>query len=178
MKGLTSWIIGILVVAVVLLCIYKYNKIVVYDEAVKETWTPLLGQLQQRYDQIPKLVNEIILYTNQEDEQTKSLAAADKKFNSAEGMIDKVKAANAVETALNNIFLQAGQRYPGIESHYQFMELNKGFQTTLQQMEAPMGAYNKMVDRYNTYVREFPGDFVALVLGFHGGYDYFKKEQD
>ncbi|MFA4875576.1 MAG: LemA family protein [bacterium] len=178
MKGEIKWILTIVIVAVALLCIYKYNQIVKLDELVKDTWTPLSAQLQQRYDEIPKLVNEVILYTSNEDEQTRALAVAQKAFAAASGMKDKVTFANNTETALEQMLLQAGQRYPGIASHYQYMELNQGFQTTKQQLTGPMDVFNKAVEKYNTYTREFPNDIVSVLLGFESKYIYFKKEQD
>jgi LemA protein len=175
--------IGLIVTIIILLmiagvCIVKFNNLVKLDEQVDVTWTPLSAQLQQRYDEVPKLVNEVILYTGREDDLTRKMAESYKTFTAAQGMIDKVKAANDVETSVEQLMLQAGQHYPGIESHFQFMELSKGFTTTMQHMAAPMAAYNATVDKYNTYVREFPNNIIAELFGYKHENIYFKKEQD
>ena len=175
---ITTLIVILIALIVATVCIVKFNAIIKIDEAVDITWTPLSAQLQQRYDEVPKLVNEVILYTGHEDDLTRTLATAYKNFNATNNMIDKVKAANVLETSIEQLMLQAEQHYPGIRSHFQFMELAKGFTTTEQHMIAPMGAYNIAVEKYNTYVREFPNDIIARIFGYKHANIYFKKEQD
>lgn len=177
MKGKT--IIIILIVAIVaLMFIVKFNNLVTLREAVNSAWTPLVAQLNQRYDEIPKLVNETILYTTTEDAATHALASAQKEFTAATSMTDKAKTANIVEKTLEEYMLQAGQRYPGISGHYQFIELRQGFDKTKQQMEGPTNTYNKAIEKYNTYAKKFPNDIVALLFGFGSDKIYFMKEQD
>ena len=174
----TVTILIIVAVIIALLCITKYNAISTLDEAVDKSWSPLVSALQQRYDGVPKLVNEVILYTSQDDSTTKALAESDKAFNSAEGREDKVKAANVVEINLSKLFIEATQRYPGITSHYQFTALQKNFQVSGKAMSSAMDGYNDAVSEYNTYVRKLPNDLVAMIIGFNYREIYFKKETE
>jgi LemA protein len=171
----TVTILIIVTVMLALLCITKYNTIATLDEAIDKSWAPLESALQQRYDGVPKLVNEVILYTSTESETSKALAAADKEFDSANGRENKAKAANNVEINLTKEFIEATQRYPGIASHYQFTALQKNFEMSGKDMVGAMGAYNNAVGNYNTYVRKFPNDLVALLIGFNYKEIYFKK---
>lgn len=177
MNKTAVWIIVIIIVMVVGLCIVKYNKIAALDEGLKKSWTPLSSALEPRYDEIPKLVNEVILYTGKEDSTTKTLADAQKKYAAANGMSARVEAAGEVEAALSNIIIQGGQRYPGIQSHYQFQNLKEGFIKTGDAMKPLINSYNAAVDTYNTYVRKIPNNVVAFLLGFEFEADYFKREK-
>ena len=175
MQKSTVTILIIVAVIIALLCIAKYNKIATLDEAVDKTWAPLESSLQQRYDGVPKLVNEVILYTSHEDSTIKALSAADKKFDSVSSREDKAEAANNVEVNLTKVFIETTQRYPGITSHYQFTALQKNFEMSGKDMQNSMEGYNGAVSAYNTYVRKFPNDLVALLIGFNYREIYFKK---
>ncbi|MBT3182236.1 MAG: hypothetical protein HN337_07005 [Deltaproteobacteria bacterium] len=169
------WVIGIIVAMLVLLCIFKYNSIAELDEGLANAWTPLENVLQPRYDAVPKLVNEVILYTGKEDKETKALADANKDYTSAGGMGAQVKAANKLEAAISDMIIEGGQRYPGISSHYQFMNLKQGFQKTGEQMQQLVKGYNSSVDKYNSYIRKFPNNLIAFLLGFEYRAEYFKR---
>lgn len=174
--SINKLIIIIIVVVVALLCILKYNTIAGYDEQVENAWSPLVSALDQRYDGVPKLVNEIILYTQHEDDATRALSQAEKKFDAASGMVAKVEAADDLEAQLSKVYIEAGQRYPGITSHYQFQALKENFEQSGKEMAQSMQGYNKAVEQYNTYARKFPNNLVALIMGFHHSYPYFKRE--
>jgi len=177
MQKTTVWIIIIVVIILLGLCIVKYNTLAGLDEQLESAWTPLTNVLEPRYQQVPKLVNEVILYTGKEDKQTKELADAYKKYSSASGMSGQIEAANKLEAALSNLAIQGGQRYPGITSHYQFQNLMSGFKKSGDQMKGLVTAYNSAVDTYNTYVRKFPNNLVAFLVGFEFKANYFKRSK-
>jgi len=171
------WVVGIIVIIIVLLCIFKYNNIAALDEGLAKNWTPLESVLEPRYAEVPKLVNEIILYNGNEDKETKALAEAHKVYEAAGSMSAQVKAADKLEAAISGVIIQAGQRYPGIASHYQFINLKQGFEKTSEQMKSLVEGYNDAVDRYNTYIRKFPNNLIAFLLGFEFKAEYFKRSK-
>lgn len=177
MKRTTIWIVVIIVVMVLGLCIFKYNTIATKDQSLENAWAPLLNVLQPRYDEVPKFVNEIILYTGKEDDETKKLSSAYKNFKADSGFNGQIEDAGKIESALSKVIIDAGQRYPGITSHYQFINLKEGFQQTTTQMKPLVDAYNKAADDYNTYVRLFPNNFVALIMGFDFKAPYFMRNE-
>ncbi len=171
-------IIIVVAVVIAILCITKYNKLAGLDEALDKTWSPLVSALQQRYDGVPKIADEVVLYTGKEDSVTKALIASDKKFDSANGRENKVETANEVEINLTKLFIESTQRYPGISSHYQYTALKKNFEVTSGEMASAMNSYNDAVSAYNTYVRKFPNNLVAVIMGFGYRETYFKKESE
>ena len=176
MKSTSYIVVGIIAAVLVVMCIVKYNGLVTNDESVAKSWPSLVSVLQQRYAAVPKLINSIILYNGHEDSYTKELAAAYKKFQEAGDMQEKVKAADKLEAALSSQFIQAGQRYAGISSNFQFTQLKKDFESTGPEVVKYAQAYNDTVDVYNTYVRKFPNNFFALILNFYGERPYFKRQ--
>jgi LemA protein len=176
MKRSTIWILAIVVAMLAGLCIVKYNALATNDQALENAWAPLQNILRPRYDAVPKYVNEVILYTGKGDSTTKSLSETYKEFQEARNYEDQIRSANRIEEALSVSIIEAGQRYPGIASHYQFMNLKAGFQASSVQIQPLADAYNSAVDRYNTYVRKFPNDLVALILGFQSKAPYFMRQ--
>ena len=176
MRRSSVWIVAIVVVMILGICIAKYNGLAVHDQALENAWTPLINVLQPRYDAVPKYVNEVILYTSQEDSATKELSAAYREFKDTTSYDDQIRTASKIEGALSVSIIEAGQRYPGITSHYQFMNLEGDFKKSSQQMQPLVAAYNSEVDKYNTYVRMFPNSIVAMILGFPSKAPYFMRE--
>lgn len=165
----TFWLAAILIAIVVLVGIVEYNTIAARDEAVTNAWTPLASALDLRYAAVPALARSIVVYTGRDDETTKDLMADQQRFMAARTVLDKATAANEVEMDLNRITVEAGQIYPGIQSHFQFTELMKSFDQSQAKMGPALAGYNMAVERYNAYIRKFPNDIIAAVLGFSRG---------
>lgn len=174
MNKTVAWIIGIIVVLVIIIFIAKFNKLSVYDEALSNAWTPLGNVLGPRYAEVPKLINEVILYTGKEDAETKDLMQKYREYSVTKGAAEQLETAGLLEEALASFFIQAGQRYPGISSHYQYMNLMQGFQQSASQMGPMVSAFNHEVDKYNSYAREFPNNLVAAFTGFGHEASYFR----
>lgn len=174
MKNLVATLLVVLVVCV-LIGIVQYNRLVNRDEALSRAWTPMLGALQKRYDGIPRLVNEIIMYTATEDADVKALAESYKAFSAAQGMDNQVSTANDLEMKLDDTLLEAATRYPGIEGHYQFQALKRNFIQDEQEITPAAAAYNQAAEEFNQFVRRFPNDIVASIVGMKHENFYFKK---
>jgi len=170
----TGWIVGIIVAVVIVYGIVIFNKISVRDEQVATAWTPLSSALDLRYTAVPSLARAIVLYTGKDDETTKDLIKDQKTYMASNTVLNKARAANELELDLTRISVEAGQLYPGIQSHYQFMSLMENLKTSQDKMAPALDAYNAAADSYNSYIRKFPQNVIAKVLGF-GRAAYIKK---
>lgn len=176
MSRTTFWVVLILVAIVLGAAVHEFNTLTKIDERRQAAWTPLENVLKARYDLVPKLVTEIILYTGTEDPETKKLADNRKKFLGADDFPELVATADQLERSITDVFIQIKNRYPGIANSYQFVALNDGFQKSAEEMKPAVNAYNLVVDEYNTNVREFPKDIIAKLLGFEMKAPYFRRE--
>jgi len=170
----TSWVGGLIVVIVLLYGIVAFNKISAKDEQVTTSWTPLASALDLRYASVPALARSIIMYTGRDDETTKDLMRDQQSYMAANTVLGKATAANEIEEDLTRISVEAGQLYAGIQSHYQFTSLMDNFASSQQKMGSALDAYNLAADAYNTYIRKFPNNIIAAVLGFKRA-AYIKK---
>lgn len=164
----------IFIIILVLIGIVQYNTIASRDEMVTTAWTPLSSALDLRYTAVPSLARSIILYAGREDETTKDLLADQQNYMNAKTVLTKAAAANDIELDLDRIRVEATQLYPGIGSHYQFIQLIQTFEESQKKMEASLAFYNVAIEKYNSYIRKFPNNIIALICGFHRG-SYVKK---
>lgn len=166
----TAWaLIVFLVIIAVLVGIVEFNSISRKDEAVAKAWTPLASALDLRYASVPALVRTIVLYTGRDDETSRKLTADQQAYMAATTVLSKATAANEIEMDLNRLKVQAGQLYAGIQSHYQFTELMDNFRTSQEKLGPALTAYNAAVDAYNSAIRQFPANIIAMILGFDRG---------
>ena len=172
--GSTSIVTILIVICVILYGIVVFNKISTRDEQVTTAWTPLASALDLRYQSVPALARNIVMYTGRDDETTKDLMKDQQAYMSARTVLDKATAANEIEMDLNKIIVEAGQLYPGIQSNYQFTNVVSNLTASQEKMGPALTAYNLAADAYNTYIRKFPPNLFALVLGFERA-AYIKK---
>ena len=176
MKRSTFWITIIIVAVVLGIAIAKFNGLSRFDEKRELAWTPLENVLKARYDLVPKLLNVVILYSGKEDPETKKIAGLRKQYGETRAFPEIVVAADSLETAITDMFIQISQRYPGISSSYEYVALQNGFNQSASAMQPLVDGYNLVVDQYNTYAREFPNNIVTKLFGFETRAPYFKRQ--
>lgn len=170
-----AWTIIILVL-IILVGIYMYNRISGYDEAVQKAWKPIDAAIHERYDSIPRLIPAIELYAGVGVPEAKLLKDALPPFDSAESIDDKARAANRIENELQKLFQHVKDRFPGITESNQVESIKATMDNSLNQLNASLGSYNKSAETYNSYVRRFPNDIIAKVFGFTGRYEYLEPQ--
>ncbi|MFH1830427.1 MAG: LemA family protein [Pseudomonadota bacterium] len=175
----TTFITIVIFILIVIagICIVKYNHLASLDEAVEMAWNPLEGKLKERYASIPRLVPEVTLYVGHEVPEVKDLANIEPSVTGSSSIQDKVTAANKLEKDLTSVMQMLSERYPGIISGHQFDVIIKIRQNTDKTIGNDVKKLNDAVTEYNTYVRRFPNDLVALILVFPHKYEYFQPEE-
>jgi LemA protein len=177
MHRLALWLVVIIVALLLIMGIFKYNKMAAYDEGLEKAWNPLLNVLVPRYEEVPPIVDFVVMYNNGGNADTKALTDGYKLFKEAEGFKAKAKAADDLEVKITDFILQAQTKYPGIASHYQFVALQQDFEKSTHDMQPLASAYNDVVVEYNTYVRQFPNNIIAMILGFPSDTTYFGRDE-
>ena len=173
-----SWlIIGILVVLVIILySSFKgtYNNMVQLDEAVTTSWSTVQTQYQRRADLIPNLVNTVKGFAAQEKSVLTGVVEARAKATSIQIDPSKLTEANIqqfqqaqgqVSSALSRL-LAVVENYPELKSNQNFLELQAQLEGTENRIAVARDRFNKSVQAYNTYIRQFPNSILASMFGF------------
>jgi len=163
--GIISWIILIVVVAVVLWIIAAFNGLVTLKNRAKEAWADIDVQLKRRYDLIPNLVETVKGYATHERELFEKVTQARASAMGATGLKDKAVAENTLSGTLKSLFAVA-ENYPELKASQNFLALQNELTDTEDKIQAARRFYNTNVRDLNIKVEIFPANMIASSFGF------------
>ena len=177
-KNKALWI-TIAIIVVLLFAGYSwvkgtYNTMVTQDEGVKTAWSQVENQYQRRMDLIPNLVNTVKGYATHEKETLEGVVSARAEAtkttidpsNLNEESMKKFQAAQGeLSSALSRLMLVI-ERYPDLKANQNFSELQAQLEGTENRISVERKRFNETAQSYNTYIRSFPTNILAGMLGF------------
>ena len=101
---MTLLIALVILVALIIMAIAIYNKLVRLRNTVKTSWSDIDVQCKKRYDLVPNLVETVKGYAKHETAAIRAVTDARKALVSAKDLPSRVKANAGLETALKTIF--------------------------------------------------------------------------
>jgi LemA protein len=179
MKGL--WV-GLGLVGVVILVLLfaggsyvsAKNAMVQKNEDVNTAYSEVNIQQQRRMDLIPNLVASVKGYVAEESTVLTNIANARAGVIAAgSDRASSIKANEALSVAISPL-LRLQEQYPNLRSSEQFTRLNDELAGTENRIGVARGRYNRSLNDYNVYVRQFPNSIWANMAGFHYRDEYFK----
>ncbi len=184
-KGNTSmkalWVVlgvlGLLLV-VVLLGFGSYvsakNQMVQLNEDVDQTYSQVNIVQQRRLDLIPNLVASVKGYMGEEETVLTNIANARAGVLAASSnRASSIQANTKLDVAMIPLY-RLQEAYPNLKGNEQFMRLEDELSGTENRIAVERMRYNKALEAYNVYVRQFPNSIWANMAGFHYRDEYFK----
>lgn len=150
-------IIGI-VIAVILVFVYGYNRIVTLEKNVEQAWADIDVQLERVSELFPNLMNAIKGSARFEKSVLENIAKAHTeliKAMSSKDVEKKVKAANKFLGFFVPIVYQIPQ-YPDLKTTTSFKELLDKINVAIDKIAYARQFYNQAVKDYNTFVASIP----------------------
>jgi LemA protein len=169
-------IVLLLIIALAVIFISTYNRLVTARNAFKNAFAQIDVQLTRRYDLIPNLVETAKGYLKHERE---TLEAVSRARNAAyEGL--KVAAADPGNTAAMQKLSGADQElggalgrlmavaesYPDLKANQTMMQLSEELTSTENKVTFARQAYNDSVMTYNNHRETFPSSIAASLFAF------------
>jgi LemA protein len=166
--------VGLLPVLLALGC--GYNTIQTKDEAVNASAAQIKTQLQRRADLIPNLVETVRGFARQESTIFISVAEARSRLAGAVQSDDlqQMAAANAALNAPLGRLLALVENYPELKSNQNFLQLQDQLEGTENRISVARQDYNRTVEDFNAYIRRFPYNLTAKVIGRGKPREYFE----
>ena len=178
MKGL--WIgLGVVGLIVVLLLfvggsyISAKNTLVKKNEDVNQAYSQLNVVQQRRLDLIPNLVATVKGYVKEESTVLTNIANARAGVLGAPDKASSINANTKLDVALGPFF-RLQEQYPDLKSNQQFIRLSDELAGTENRIATERQRYNRTLEDYNVYVRQFPNSFWAGIAGFKYRDEYYK----
>jgi lemA protein len=158
-------VLGIIVLLVVMVISYK-NKFVVLDNRVKNAWSQIEVQLQNRFSLIPNLVEIVKGYATHEKETFEGIANARAKYMSANTPQEKMDANNQLTGFLGRLF-SITESYPELKANVSFENLQKQLIEVEDKIRFARQFYNDTATEYNQTIQMLPASFFAGFFNYH-----------
>ena len=152
-----------------------YNKLVSYDENVKQSWGQVENQYQRRYDLIPNLVETVKGYAKHEESVFENVAEArasvgkltitPEVLNDPQAFKRFQMAQDALSSALTRL-LAVSENYPNLKADQNFLALQAQLEGTENRIAVERRRFNEAVQGYNVLVRTVPSAVIASFSGF------------
>jgi LemA protein len=168
------------VVSIVLLAIY--NILVKREERVYEAWAQIAALHQRKVDLIPALLETVKKATSHEKETLETITqlrthAQDitQQAGDKTGDIEKLEESHhTLEKSMAQIQVLA-EKYPELKTSVNFLTIQQQLAETEDKIAEARQAYNLQVNHYNTSLRLFPFNLMAVMFQFPIK-EYFKAE--
>jgi LemA protein len=149
------------------------NTLVQKNEDVDQAYSQVNVVQQRRLDLIPNLVATVKGYTKEESTVLTNIANARAGVLGAADRPSQIQANTRLDAAIVPLF-RLQEAYPNLKSSEQFIRLSDELAGTENRIAVERGRYNKTLEDYNVYVRQFPNSIWAGMAGFHYRDEYFK----
>ncbi len=157
-------IIGIIVILAMVAIGYK-NKFVVLDNRVKNSWSQIDVQMQNRFSLVPNLVETVKGYAKHEKETFEGIANAKTRYMSATTPQEKMEANNQLSGFLGRLFA-ISEAYPELKADQTMGSLMTELTNTEDKIAYQREYYNRVVGTYNVQTEVFPSNVIAGMFGF------------
>jgi LemA protein len=160
-------IIGGVVLALLLIWgIASYNSLNGQREEVRQYFSNIDTELQNRAELIPNLVEVVKGVTKQEQAVFGEIAnARSRLINPQATPNQKIEADNQMSGALSRL-LALQESYPELKSNQNFLKLQDTVEGTNRRIVVGRRDYNQKATGYNTSRQSFPKVLIAGILGF------------
>ncbi len=167
---------SVLAVSAILAAGCGYNTIQTKDEAVNAAGAQIKTQLQRRADLIPNLVETVKGFARQETTVFIRVAEARGQLAGAvqSGDLKQMASANQALNAPLGRLLALSENYPELKSNQNFLQLQDQLEGTENRISVARQDYNRSVEDFNAYIRRFPYNLTAKVVGRGKPREYFE----
>lgn len=157
--------------------ITSYNMLVSYQVHVDRAWSQVSVQIKRRHDLILNLVQLAEKYARGEEATLRQVVAARNAAIMAHQIPEQVKAERALTTVTDRFFLIV-EAYPDLKADGMFLELQREWRDTENQIARTRADFNNAVATYNSSVRQFPHFLIACMFRFYEASFFQLAEMD
>lgn len=156
---------GVAGFVVIAMCITIYNNLVGLNKQVDRSWANIETILQQRFDEIPQLVEVVEQYAAYEKNTLERVIKARSQYSSANNLDAKIESSNEMTSALRGL-LALGEAYPDLKANQSFLHLQGRVSSLESNIADRREVFNETVTNFNTRLSQIPDVFFARLLGY------------
>jgi LemA protein len=160
-----AFAVGLVLALALYLVVATYNDVVALQRRIDKAWANIEVVLQQRFDQLPNLVEAVRGLLAFERDVLIAVTEARAAFTPAASIPDQASTSAATTRAVRSL-LATVERYPEIRSARNVLELQEEIERLESMIADRRELYNDQVYRYNTRIGQVPGVLLAGVFGW------------
>lgn len=150
------------------------NQMVQLNEDVDQTYSQVNIVQQRRLDLIPNLVASVKGYMGEEEAVLTNIANARAGVLAASSnRASSIQANTHLDAAILPLY-RLQEQYPNLKGNEQFLRLEDELSGTENRIAVERQRYNKSLEVYNVYIRQFPNSIWANMAGYRYRDEYFK----
>jgi LemA protein len=168
--------LGILVLlgVVAFLAITTFNSVVSLRQQIDKAWANIDVALQQRYDELPRLVDAVRRVMAFERDTFRAVTEARAHYDRSAPIPAQAETSKETTAAVAGL-LAVVERYPQLHAQDNVMDLQREI-TRLESVIADRReVYNDSVYRYNARIAQLPAVILAAIFGW-SPLPFFKAE--
>ncbi len=174
---------AVLILAVAILCVPLlifvaiFNSLIGKRNQVDSVFGTVDVMLKKRYDLIPNLVETVKGYAAHERGVLENISQLRERALSADvSQAERVALDTQLSRMLGGLMARV-EAYPQLKASDNFMHLQRTLTEMEEQISAARRAFNAAVLDYNNSVQMFPGNVVAVMMGFKTR-DFFEVDAE
>ncbi|MBI2445322.1 LemA family protein [Candidatus Micrarchaeota archaeon] len=171
-----EWIVIGLLVLIVLVAVYYYNKLVGLNNQAEADWKQIDPLLQQRLDTIPNLIAMAKRIMKQETDLFTGLARAREGAMSAKDIKGKIEANQQLGSLIGTLYARA-EAYPEMKSNTTMQTAMEALSGIEDKIKYGRQRYGYTVQEYINATTQFPGMLFAGLFGYaKDKWPYYKAD--
>jgi LemA protein len=160
-----AFAIGLVIAIALFVVIATYNDVVALQRRIDKAWANIEVALQQRFDQLPNLVEAVRGLMTFERDVLTAVTNARAAFSPSAPVADQAATSAATTRAVRSL-LATVERYPEIRSAANVLALQEEIERLESIIADRRELYNDQVFRYDTRIGQVPGVLLARLFGW------------
>jgi LemA protein len=160
-----AFAVGVVVAIGLFVVVATYNDVVALQRRIEKAWANIQVSLQQRFDQLPALVDAVRGVMAFERDVLTEVSEARARYSPTAPIPDQAVTAAATTRAVRSLFATV-ERYPEVKSAANVLALQAEIERLESMIADRRELYNDQVYRYNTRIAQLPGVLLAGLLGW------------
>ncbi|MBA2718568.1 MAG: LemA family protein [Chloroflexi bacterium] len=160
-----AFAIGLVIAIVLFVVIATYNDVVALQRRIDKAWANIEVALQQRFDQLPSLVEAVRGLMTFERDVLTDVTNARAAYSPAAPIPDQAATSAATTQAVRTL-LATVEQYPEVKSATNVLALQEEIERLESIIADRRELYNDQVYRYDTRIGQVPGVLLAGLFGW------------
>ena len=160
-----AWVVTIACIAVIIVCIIIFNKLVKASNLNSEAFSNVDTALKKRYDLIPNLESIVKGYTSHEKNTLEDIAKIRTNLSNKMTVDDRQREEDKFSTVIKDVFVSV-EHYPELKASQNFLSFQQALVKIEEDIEMARRYYNGTTRNYNILIEQFPTNIFAKLFGF------------